>query len=53
MLKYKVRNIRLEDDIWKATVTTWEGCCSNLQIQTVSLEQKKRPSSKDFIKTIL
>lgn len=53
MLKYKVRNIHLEDGIWKATLTTWEGCCSNVKIQTVSLEQKKRPSSKDFIKTIL
>lgn len=48
-MNYKVRNIRLSGHKWLADVTTWEGCCSNLQIQTVSLDQKKRPTSKDFI----
>lgn len=49
MKKYKVRDIHLEDGIWKATVTTWEGCCSNIKYHVVSLNKEKRPSSKDFI----
>lgn len=49
-MNYKVMNIRLAGHKWKADVTTWEGCCSNVKITTVALEQKKRPSGKDFIK---
>lgn len=53
MLKYKVRNIRLEDYKWAADVTTWEGCCSNIKYHVVKITKDKRPSSKDFIKAII
>lgn len=51
-MNYKVRNIRLAGHRWLGEVTTWEGCCSNVKITTVEVEQKKRPSGKDFIKAL-
>lgn len=51
-MNYRVGNIRKEGDIWKATLTTWEGCCSNIQIKEVSIYKDKRPTSKDFIKEL-
>lgn len=52
-MNYRVRNIRKEGDIWKATLTTWEGCCSNVQTKEVSIYKDKRPTSKDFIKNVI
>lgn len=52
-ISYRVRNIHLEDGIWKATLTTWEGCCSNIHVKEVSIYKDKRPTSKDFIKNVI
>ena len=52
-INYRVRNIRKEGDKWIATLTTWEGCCSNIKYHVVKITKDKRPSSKDFIKNII
>ena len=51
-MNIKVRNIRLAGHKWKATITTWDGCCSNIKITPVEILQKKRPTGRDFIKAM-
>lgn len=51
-MNYKVTNIRLAGHKWIADVSYWENCECASQTKQVELKSVKRPTGKDFIKSI-
>ena len=49
-MKYIVKNIRQEGDVWKANLKYWQGCACSANTVEVTINQKKRPTKSDVVK---
>lgn len=48
-MKYKVINLRFENDMWTGVLESWEGCYCSRNFNEFSIEGSIKPTLKEII----